>query len=179
MTQASVSDYYVRHWRKRVQQEPCRPDASWRDQGEVRLLVEHGKGLETILDMGCGIGLWRDVVARHFPHASYHGVEFSPYLCERFGWERGSVVDYRALVSAPEETVRQVYSDIGLEPGAAFAARLALEQGKVREHETAHSYSLEEFGLHSEEIHAQLEDLFLRFGWPRPTPQKDAGEHTA
>lgn len=49
-----------------------------------------------VLDVGCGIGLWREVVARHFPEASYHGVEFSEYLCERFGWERGSVVDYAA-----------------------------------------------------------------------------------
>ena len=49
-----------------------------------------------VLDVGCGIGLWRDVVARHFPTAQFHGVEFSSYLCERFGWERGSVVDYRA-----------------------------------------------------------------------------------
>lgn len=49
-----------------------------------------------VLDMGCGIGLWRETVARHFPGASYHGVEFSEYLCERYGWERGSVVDYRS-----------------------------------------------------------------------------------
>lgn len=49
-----------------------------------------------VLDVGCGIGLWREVVARHFPGVAYHGVEFSPYLCERFGWERGSVVDYTA-----------------------------------------------------------------------------------
>ena len=49
-----------------------------------------------VLDVGCGIGLWREVVARHFPEASYHGVEFSEYLCQRFGWERGSVVDYTA-----------------------------------------------------------------------------------
>lgn len=56
-----------------------------------------------VLDVGCGIGLWKDVMARHFPLASYHGVEFSPYLCERFGWERGSVVDYRA--SAPFDLV--------------------------------------------------------------------------
>lgn len=49
-----------------------------------------------VLDVGCGIGLWREVVARHFPDASYHGVEFSAYLCGRFGWERGSVVDYTA-----------------------------------------------------------------------------------
>ena len=49
-----------------------------------------------VLDMGCGIGLWREAVARHFPDASYHGVEFSDYLCARFGWERGSVVNYTA-----------------------------------------------------------------------------------
>ncbi|NMM81136.1 methyltransferase type 11 [Acidovorax sp. SRB_14] len=49
-----------------------------------------------VLDVGCGIGLWRDVVARHFPLASFHGVEYSAYLCERFGWERGSVVDYQS-----------------------------------------------------------------------------------
>ena len=47
-----------------------------------------------VLDVGCGIGLWREVVARHFPNASYHGVEYSEYLCQRYGWERGSVVDY-------------------------------------------------------------------------------------
>ena len=49
-----------------------------------------------VLDVGCGVGLWRDIVARHFPQASYHGVEVSEYLCGRYGWERGSVVDYKA-----------------------------------------------------------------------------------
>jgi SAM-dependent methyltransferase len=47
-----------------------------------------------VLDIGCGIGVWREIVAKHFPGASYQGVEFSEYLCERFGWQRGSVVDY-------------------------------------------------------------------------------------
>ena len=56
-----------------------------------------------VLDVGCGIGLWREVVARHFPLAQFQGVEYSPYLCERFGWERGSVLDYRA--SAPFDLV--------------------------------------------------------------------------
>ena len=56
-----------------------------------------------VLDVGCGIGLWREVVARHFPLAQFHGVEYSPYLCQRFGWERGSILDYR--VSAPFDLV--------------------------------------------------------------------------
>jgi hypothetical protein len=49
-----------------------------------------------VLDMGCGIGVWREIVATHFPDATYHGVEYSAWLCERYGWERGSVVDYSA-----------------------------------------------------------------------------------
>lgn len=49
-----------------------------------------------VLDVGCGIGLWRPLIARHFPQASFHGVEYSPYLCQRFGWEQGSVLNYKA-----------------------------------------------------------------------------------
>jgi predicted TPR repeat methyltransferase len=56
-----------------------------------------------VLDVGCGIGLWRDVVKRHYPHAQFQGVEYSEYLCGRYGWERGSVVDYRA--TAPFDLV--------------------------------------------------------------------------
>ncbi|MDA8456529.1 class I SAM-dependent methyltransferase [Acidovorax sp. GBBC 3334] len=52
--------------------------------------------VERVVDVGCGIGLWRDLVAQHFPAARYQGVEVSAYLCERFGWQQGSVVDYAA-----------------------------------------------------------------------------------
>ncbi|MPM34414.1 hypothetical protein SDC9_80997 [bioreactor metagenome] len=52
--------------------------------------------VQRVLDVGCGVGLWREAVGQHFPGASYHGVEFSSYLCERFGWEQGSVIDYRS-----------------------------------------------------------------------------------
>jgi 2-polyprenyl-3-methyl-5-hydroxy-6-metoxy-1,4-benzoquinol methylase len=51
--------------------------------------------VQRVLDVGCGIGLWREAMAKHFPGARYHGLEYSPYLCERYGWEHGSVVDYR------------------------------------------------------------------------------------
>lgn len=49
-----------------------------------------------VLDVGCGIGLWKSVVQQQFPGCSYHGVELSEYLCGRFGWERGSVVNYQS-----------------------------------------------------------------------------------
>ena len=49
-----------------------------------------------VLDIGCGLGMLRATVARHFPRARYHGVEVSRYLCDRFGWSYGSVIDFRS-----------------------------------------------------------------------------------
>ena len=56
-----------------------------------------------VLDMGCGIGLWQGIAARHWPDAPYQGVEYSRHLCERHGWQQGSVVDYHA--DAPYDLV--------------------------------------------------------------------------
>ena len=47
-----------------------------------------------VLDVGCGLGLWRGPVRRFFRGARYVGLEHSEYLCGRFGWERGSVIDH-------------------------------------------------------------------------------------
>jgi SAM-dependent methyltransferase len=52
--------------------------------------------VETVIDLGCGLGYWREVIRRHFPDAAYTGVEVSDYLCRKYGWARGSVVDYRS-----------------------------------------------------------------------------------
>lgn len=49
--------------------------------------------VETILDIGCGVGHWRTVAQELWPDADYHGVEYSEHLCERFGWHRGSIAD--------------------------------------------------------------------------------------
>ncbi|HMB73650.1 MAG TPA: class I SAM-dependent methyltransferase [Gammaproteobacteria bacterium] len=55
-----------------------------------------GHPVRNVLDLGCGLGLWRDAIATHYPRATYRGVELSDYLCDEYGWVRGSVVDYRA-----------------------------------------------------------------------------------
>ena len=52
--------------------------------------------VERVLDLGCGTGLWRREVRRRNPGAVYVGVEKSEYACRTYGWEPGSVVDYRA-----------------------------------------------------------------------------------
>jgi SAM-dependent methyltransferase len=55
-----------------------------------------GIAVRRILDLGCGVGLWREPLARRLPGARYLGVEYSAYLCERYGFTRGSAVDFQA-----------------------------------------------------------------------------------
>ena len=50
--------------------------------------------LRNVLDVGCGIGLWRDSLRELAPRASWHGLEVSDYLCARFGWTQGSIADW-------------------------------------------------------------------------------------
>ena len=53
-----------------------------------------GLPVRRMLDAGCGIGLLRAPLTRAFPRAQYTGLEYSEYLCERFGWTRGSLATY-------------------------------------------------------------------------------------
>jgi SAM-dependent methyltransferase len=57
-------------------------------------LAQVGIPVRTILDAGCGMGLLRKPFAKILPRARYAGLEASEYLCTRFGWTQGSVVDY-------------------------------------------------------------------------------------
>jgi trans-aconitate methyltransferase len=52
--------------------------------------------VRNVIDVGCGLGLWREAIRQHYPKAKYRGVEYSEYLCAEYGWENGSVVDYRS-----------------------------------------------------------------------------------
>jgi SAM-dependent methyltransferase len=50
--------------------------------------------IRSILDAGCGIGLLRAPFKQLLPRARYVGLEASDYLCKRFHWTQGSVVDF-------------------------------------------------------------------------------------
>jgi SAM-dependent methyltransferase len=59
--------------------------------------VRHGElKLRSILDVGCGLGLMRQQLLRHFPQARYTGLEVSDYLCRKHGWVQGSAATYRS-----------------------------------------------------------------------------------
>ena len=50
--------------------------------------------VRSILDAGCGIGLMRKPFAEVLPRARYTGLEASEYLCARYGWTLGSIIDH-------------------------------------------------------------------------------------
>lgn len=58
------------------------------------VVAQAGIPVRSILDAGCGIGLLQEPFAEVLPRARYSGLEVSDYLCTRFGWTRGSVVDF-------------------------------------------------------------------------------------
>jgi len=88
--------YYERFYRN---QETRVTDAETMERlgGFVCAYLRHLEvDVRTVVDLGCGLGPWKRIIARHFPGAAYTGVEVSEYLCKQYGWKQGSVVDYRA-----------------------------------------------------------------------------------
>ena len=67
-------------------------------RGRARLIaaiLRHASiPVRSVLDAGCGIGLLRKPFAQALPHARYTGLETSDFLCNRYSWSRGSVVDF-------------------------------------------------------------------------------------
>jgi SAM-dependent methyltransferase len=65
--------------------------------GLIAAYARHiGLPVRSILDAGCGIGLLRAPLKRAFPRASWTGLEYSEYLCQRYGWTHGSLATFRA-----------------------------------------------------------------------------------
>ncbi len=63
----------------------------------IAAYAEHiGLPVRRMLDAGCGIGLLRAPLTRAFPRAAYTGLEYSEYLCRRYGWTQGSLATFRA-----------------------------------------------------------------------------------
>ena len=66
----------------------------------IAAIVRHAQlPAGSILDAGCGIGLLKPAFARVLKQARYVGLEASEYLCRRFGWMRGSIVDFKPAAS--------------------------------------------------------------------------------
>jgi hypothetical protein len=55
-----------------------------------------GGELDRVLDVGAGIGLWRDWFRTNLPEASYRSIDVSPYACAKYGHEQRDISRWRA-----------------------------------------------------------------------------------
>lgn len=52
--------------------------------------------LTTALDVGAGVGMWRDWFAKHRPGVSYRSTEYSAHACREYGHEQRDITKWRA-----------------------------------------------------------------------------------
>lgn len=87
-------DYYARFY----QDEATRAVSPEEQSIQVAFIAAYLRYLQipvtSVLDVGCGLGQMLAAVQLEFPQAECSGLELSTHLCEHYGWEHASVVDY-------------------------------------------------------------------------------------
>jgi hypothetical protein len=75
------------------------------------------------------------------------------------------IVKYEELVAHPENTIRRIYDQFGLEIDDAFAEKLRMVTENQKEYKSAHSYSLEQFGMTENLVYDEIGFIFEKYGF--------------
>jgi 2-polyprenyl-3-methyl-5-hydroxy-6-metoxy-1,4-benzoquinol methylase len=89
-------DYYQRFYFNPRTAVTSRAEMRCRARLILACLQYIGLPVSRILDAGCGVGLLRAPLSRSLKRARYTGLEYSEYLCQRYGWLQGSVDSFRS-----------------------------------------------------------------------------------
>ncbi len=65
-------------------------------QAVVSMLEWWRQPLGTVLDVGAGVGLWRDWFAKKRPGVAYRSTEYSAHACAEFGHEQRDITKWKA-----------------------------------------------------------------------------------
>jgi SAM-dependent methyltransferase len=88
------SAYFRKYYFDAATRVTTAPEMRGRARLIAAVLNHAGISVRSILDAGCGIGLMRKPFAEAIPRARYRGLEASDFLCSRYKWIKGSVVDF-------------------------------------------------------------------------------------
>lgn len=92
---AAGQRFDARYYAKWYGDKAERADMAARALRFVLSYIDHmDASIRSALDLGCGLGLWKKALGRQAKDVRYTGVELSPYLCEKYGWEKGDAVTY-------------------------------------------------------------------------------------
>lgn len=67
--------------------------------GVTSFLDWWGVPIDSVLDVGAGVGLWRDWFAKHRPKTAYRSTEVSRYACAQYDHELRDITKWRAKES--------------------------------------------------------------------------------
>jgi len=88
-------EYYRRFYRDGRTSVASRAEMARRAQFIAAYTRHIDCPVASVLDAGCGLGLMREPLLRALPGATYVGLEYSEYLCGRYGWVQGSLAEWR------------------------------------------------------------------------------------
>jgi SAM-dependent methyltransferase len=88
--------YYQRYYFNPRTAVASRSEVRARAELIAAVTAHAGLPVRRILDAGCGTGVLRATLKKRLPRAHYVGLESSEYLCERYGWVRGRIEEFRA-----------------------------------------------------------------------------------
>jgi len=152
---------------------------------DARIVVPFRNPEETIpsllklMQMAWRLRKWSDAEMqrslRVLAEQSFHTYAYPLEVLARHPEVPHAIVDYDELVAEPRRVIERVYAELGFPVTPGYERVLLAEQQKASKHETRHRYSLEEFGLRSDEIRTRLADLFERFHWSQDEP-REAGK---
>jgi SAM-dependent methyltransferase len=92
---SSAGRFDARYYAKWYGADEDREDIAERAAAFVSSYVDHlDSSISTVLDLGCGLGLWKKALGKHYKGMRYTGVEYSAHLCEKYGWEQGDAATY-------------------------------------------------------------------------------------
>jgi 2-polyprenyl-3-methyl-5-hydroxy-6-metoxy-1,4-benzoquinol methylase len=117
--------YFRRFYRSAATRVVTAAEMRTRARLIAAILAQAAVPVRSILDVGCGIGLLRRPFAALWPRARYAGLDASEYLCERYGWMHGSVVDYAPRAPSDLVVCYDVLQYLDDRAAAAAIANLA------------------------------------------------------
>jgi SAM-dependent methyltransferase len=120
-------DYYDRYYGDARTRVTSARDTARLARFVVGYLAYLGIEPASVLDVGCGIGLWKKALVRALPRARYTGLEVSKHVADEYGWVHGSIDRYRgaAVDLVICQGVLQYVPDSALDASIQNLARLA------------------------------------------------------
>ena len=119
------SAYFRKYYFDKATRVTTAAEMRGRAQLIAAILRHAGIPVRSILDAGCGIGLLREPFAAVLPRARYKGLEASEYLCARYRWIKGSVVDFAPRSASDLVVCYDVLQYLGDRDAAGAIANLA------------------------------------------------------